>query len=207
MDANPTHIHTTLQEKKIDLTMGMGQSLTTTFMSDLEKLSLKKSTHRISNIIVTTLLSLLLSLPLHLSSTHWVPKVRSILLCLLHSSSSKHRRGAAEGIGLLVTKLRGEGSGNGRETIVMLENVSTGKGVGGKGKGSKGESLRETGKLGGVLALGCIGRCESENAGGEEIDKNMNTGIGEDSNSNTNSNSNSNSNSNGNRNSNSNSNR
>ena len=132
-------------------------SLSSTFTSETEKEAKLKYNNRLTVNIVTSLLCCLQALPVHegnlASDMGWVSKAMELLLLLLPSPLTYVRRGAAESIGLLCTRVKGSLI---NDTVAQLQNVLEGLYPNGK-KRSDFNAVQYS-KCGAVLALACIGR-------------------------------------------------
>ena len=132
-------------------------SLSNTFTSDAEKAAKANSSLRLSVNIVSTLLSVVQALPVHegnhASDMPWVSKASEILLSLLASPLSLVRRAAAQALGLLCTRVKGNLM---QETITALQHVLDGKYPNGKKRSDASGGFYA--KSGAVLALACIGK-------------------------------------------------
>ena len=138
-------------------------SLSSTFTSETEKAAKANASLRLSVNIVSTLLSVVQALPVHegnhASDMPWVSKASEVLLALLASPLSLARRAAAQALGLLCTRVKGNLM---QETVEALQHVLNGHYPNGKKRSDT--AAGSYAKSGAVLALACIGKGRSNPA-------------------------------------------
>jgi len=148
------------------VSLGLG-NLQQTFMSESERQEIKKNSLRRVMLVVTSLLECLQALPDHqggfAASQDWVKKTREILLTTLSASDTQTRRGAAYGLGLLCSRIRGNNLT--AETVTNLEYICAGKSSSGKARKGGWEAI-VAGKCGALLGLASIGRYSGDGGGG-----------------------------------------
>ncbi|GMH75493.1 hypothetical protein TL16_g06779 [Triparma laevis f. inornata] len=138
-------------------------SISNTFTSEAEKNAKASASLRLSANIVSTLLSITQALPVHegnhASDMPWISKASEILLALLASPLSLVRRGSAQALGLLCTRVKGNLL---QEVVESLQHVLDGQFPNGK---KRSDSIAGFfAKSGAVLALANIGKGGSNNA-------------------------------------------